>query len=590
MSQETDRFDIQTRITVGNAGMVYRAIDRQTGQPVAVKLLSGANLPAAFDAASLRADVPDLLGLGGEHVITLIAAADDEDGMVLAYPWAEGTPGSLVPAARPLDPDEARQLAAQFVTALECAERHNRPHGEIRPSHIVVGASEGSPWLWLLDWGLSIHRTTQPPESLPFTAPERLVGGPPTLAADFFSVGASLYFLLTGRAPAAGADPAALATFWQQAQPIPLATLRPDLPPAFASWVHALLEPAPERRPRSTLAARSLLEGRPIPVATIIQPDAGKPLPVAVPVTVRAPEAAGPTATPPTPSATQQPARRPQRPPEARPARSKSSPWPLVLVLASATALGGGIWFFRDGLTEVVRSFTSVASRAVGAGENGAGTGSDNDAASLPSDPPGAALVLDGTDKAYAEVTLSKIQPPKVDHPIDGALTIESWVKLEDGIDANDGILAVERKLDISFGDGHPRVRTGNKDIVVAKGTITPGRWMHVAAVRDEKGIWKLYLDGKPDGTASEPDRHTLDDLRIGGTLEGGGTKGMLAEFRIWTGERTPRQIKTHFARTIEADAPGLVFHGLREMTWGDLQSGAGVRRIQEVPWQEIAK
>ena len=588
MSQETDRFDIQTRITVGNAGMVYRAIDRQTGQPVAVKLLSGANLPAPFDAASLRADVPELLRIGGPHVLTLIAAMDDEDGMVLAYPWAEGTPGPLVPAARPLGPGEARQLAAQFVTALECAERHNCPHGDIRPSHIVVGASEGTPWLWLLDWGLSIHRATQPPEFLPFTAPERLAGVQPTLAADFFSVGASLYFLLTGRAPAAGADPATLATFWRQAQPAPLATLRPDLPPAFASWVHALLNPAPERRPQSTLAARSLLEGRPIPIAAIIEPDAGKPLPVAVPV--RAPATAGPPATPSTPPTTQQPARSPQRPPEARPARSKSSPWPLVLVLASATALGGGLWFFRSALTDAVRSFTSAASRVAGAGESGAWTGSDDDASSLPSDPPGAALVLDGTDKAYAEVTLSKLQPPKVDHPIDGALTIESWVKLEEGIDANDGILAVERKLDISFADGHPRVRAGNKDIVVAKGTITPGRWMHVATVRDETGIWKLYLDGKPDGTATEPDRHTVDELRIGGTLAGGGTKGMLAEFRIWMGERSPRQIKAHFARTIEADALGLVFHGLREATWGDLQSGAGVRRTQEVPWQEITK
>ena len=589
MSQETDRFDIQTRITVGNAGMVYRAIDRQTGQPVAVKLLSGANLPAPFDAASLRADAPDLLRIEGPHVLTLVAAVDDEDGMVLAYPWADGTPGPLVPTARPLDPGEARQLAAQFVTALECAERHSRPHGDIRPSHIVVGQSEETtPWLWLLDWGLSIHRATQPPESLPFTAPERLAGGPPTLVADLFSVGASLYFLLTGRAPAEGVDPATFATFWQQAQPVPLATLRPDLPPAFASWVHSLLQPAPERRPQSTLAARALLDGRPIPVAAIIQPDATKPLPVAVPV--RAPAAAAPPATPSTPPTTQQPARRPQRPSQARPAPPKSSPWPLVIVLASAAALGGGIWYFRGGLADVVRSITSAASRAGGAGEDGTRTGSDDDASSLPSEPPGAALILDGTDKAYAEATLSKIQPPKVDHPIDGALTVESWVKLEEGIDQNDGILAVERKLDISFAEGQPRVRTDNKDIVVAKGTITPGRWLHVAAVRDDKGIWKLYLDGKPDGTASEPDRHTVDELRIGGTLAGGGTKGMLAEFRIWKGERTPRQIKAHFARTIEAEAPDLVFHGLREATWGELQTGASVRRTQEVPWQGATK
>ena len=90
MSQETDRFDIQTRITVGNAGMVYRAIDRQTGQPVAVKLLSGANLPAPFDAASLRADVPELLRIGGprfQRFATLVVIFGDEDILRTCAPF-----------------------------------------------------------------------------------------------------------------------------------------------------------------------------------------------------------------------------------------------------------------------------------------------------------------------------------------------------------------------------------------------------------------------------------------------------------------------------------------------------------------------
>ena len=56
MKSATERFNIETRLAVGCAGLVYRAVERQTNFPVALKLLLGEEIGHPLDAAALRRD------------------------------------------------------------------------------------------------------------------------------------------------------------------------------------------------------------------------------------------------------------------------------------------------------------------------------------------------------------------------------------------------------------------------------------------------------------------------------------------------------------------------------------------------------
>ena len=82
-------------------------------------------------------------------------------------------------------------------------------------------------------------------------------------------------------------------------------------------------------------------------------------------------------------------------------------------------------------------------------------------------------LTLDGSDDAWTETGLT----------LDGAFTVETWVRLAPGIGNEDGILGAPGQLDINFYDAKLRVWVGGAvhDAIIAKKPITPDLWTHVA-------------------------------------------------------------------------------------------------------------
>lgn len=261
MSLITDQFNIETRLAVGWAGLVYRAIERQTGFPVALKLLvSTEEITHPLDPAALLRDAQRLRMLSGTHVAQLLDVVDDPDGVVLVYQLCDGISGATLPSQRQVSADEIVDIASQLMTALECAERTRHPHGDVKPSNVVIAQTDdGRPFVLLLDWGLSAYRGEPTPDSLLFMAPERLAGGPPSLKADFFAAGGVLYYLLAGTSLVAGADRATLAAEWKNAKPDVLKITRPDVPVKFVQWISWLMDPRPEKRPASVAEAKQAL-------------------------------------------------------------------------------------------------------------------------------------------------------------------------------------------------------------------------------------------------------------------------------------------------------------------------------------------
>jgi serine/threonine protein kinase len=90
-----------------------------------------------------------------------------------------------------------------------------------------------------------------PDDQIGYLPPERVDTATYTVRGDLYGLGATLYYLLTGRPPFAGSTPDEALRKIRTVAPAPLSTLRPELAPEFAALVHQLLAKRPEDRPRT---------------------------------------------------------------------------------------------------------------------------------------------------------------------------------------------------------------------------------------------------------------------------------------------------------------------------------------------------
>jgi putative heme-binding domain-containing protein len=178
-----------------------------------------------------------------------------------------------------------------------------------------------------------------------------------------------------------------------------------------------------------------------------------------------------------------------------------------------------------------------------------------------------------------------------------GPFTVECWLKLDPGINNQDGILAAPGQLDMNFHDAQFRVWVGGgqHDIVIASKKTIPDMWTHYAVTRDAKGIFRIYINGQLDATSTGRNTNTFDQLDVGRTNpRNGGTAGWMNEFRVWNVARSSGEILADFDRTYRGEAaieqdprqgtvPGLVSL-LTGTQWPSFHNAVRVQKTLDAP------
>lgn len=247
-------YDVEALLGTGSTGEVWRARERSTGQPVALKRLR----PGA-DPDALQHEAQVLAALDSPYLLRLRDVVGEGATAVLVLDLAAG--GSLAALLRrrgTLEPGEVVTVAAPLASALAVAHTAGLVHGDVSPSNVLF-TDAGKPLLADLGTarapsGGAVSGTAE------YLDPVVAAGGVPTGASDVWSLAAVCHHLLAGSPPHEGAGVDDVLGAASAGRRAPLGLLAPTAPRALVDVVEAALVRDPALRPDADGFAAALRE------------------------------------------------------------------------------------------------------------------------------------------------------------------------------------------------------------------------------------------------------------------------------------------------------------------------------------------
>jgi uncharacterized RDD family membrane protein YckC len=249
----------------GGMGTVYEADEIESGRRVALKVLARLTQPSERERFEREGRLA--ASVNHPHCVFVFSATEIDGHPVIAMEVMQGTLADRLEAEGALAPAAAVDVALQLITGLEAAAAAGILHRDIKPSNCFVDAY-GT--VKIGDFGISRSlRPTQEtalstrghrPATPAYASPEQLRGAPVDVRSDIYSVGATLYELLTGRRPFDGAD--LMAVLMAVANDIPVAPHQvvPGIPKGLGAIALRCLAKEPEHRFPDYPALASALE------------------------------------------------------------------------------------------------------------------------------------------------------------------------------------------------------------------------------------------------------------------------------------------------------------------------------------------
>ena len=257
-------YQIENPIGRGGMGTVYRGVNRDTGEPAAVKVLS--SLLAADEAFRERfdAEIETLRALKHPNIVQLYGYGEQDGHVFFAMELVEGT--SLeeeLQNGRRLEWRETLRIGVEVCRALKHAHDCGVIHRDLKPANLLLTQDDQ---IKLTDFGIAkLFGHTQMTAlggvlgTADYMAPEQAEGRPVTPRSDLYSLGSVLYALLTGRPPFRGKSMGEVLHLLRYAEPKPVRNRNPEVPAALEKIVIQLLEKDPLKRIPTALALSNVL-------------------------------------------------------------------------------------------------------------------------------------------------------------------------------------------------------------------------------------------------------------------------------------------------------------------------------------------
>jgi eukaryotic-like serine/threonine-protein kinase len=388
-----DKYRLDSFLSSGGMGAVFRATHVMLGKPLAVKLIKGDLVTSPETARRFQREARAATSLNHPSIVAVYDLGQTKDGtLYIAMELVDGH--SLKDEIRHhgrIDPARAQRLLRQIASGLALAHRHQIVHRDLKPQNVMLTRdSDGREVAKLLDFGIA--KTFDDAQTQltaagfalgtpHYMSPEQATGKDVDVRSDIYSLGVVMYEMLIGEVPFTAPSTSGILVKHMTEPATPPSRKRPDIsiPAHLETIALRCLEKEPENRFQTAdeLAAaletgmtaettRPMAAAVPFDATTVLvaTPDAGVPLapssptgPTGVTHTAPAPTAGQTAATAatlarPAASAGQtsptMPAAAAQAPYVGKPGGSLGLLGVIAAVIIGIAGLGGAIWLFTE--------------------------------------------------------------------------------------------------------------------------------------------------------------------------------------------------------------------------------------------------
>lgn len=251
-----ERYEVVSRIGSGGMADVYKAKDHKLNRFVAMKVLKPEFSADTNFIRKFQREAQAAAGLAHPNVVNVFDVGEDQGVNYIVMELVEGiTLKEYISKKGKLTIKEATSIAIQVSMGLEAAHNRNIVHRDIKPQNIII-STDGK--VKVTDFGIarvasSNTISTNAMGSVHYSSPEQVRGGYSDFKSDIYSLGITMYEMVTGRVPFDGDTTVAIAIKHLQDEMVPPSRYVPDLPRSLEDIILKCTQKSPDRR-YSTLA------------------------------------------------------------------------------------------------------------------------------------------------------------------------------------------------------------------------------------------------------------------------------------------------------------------------------------------------
>lgn len=246
-----NRYEIIAKIGSGGMADVYKAKDHVLNRLVAIKVLKQEYSTDATFVKKFRVEAQSAAGLSHPNIVSVYDVGEDDGVYFIVMELVQGiTLKNYIDMKGKLDIREALNISVQIASGLSAAHDNRIIHRDIKPQNIIM-SRDGK--VKVTDFGIakvadSTTVTTTAAGTVHYISPEQARGGYSDEKSDIYSLGITMYEMLTGRVPFEGETNVAVALMHIQSEMVPPRKLEPSIPISFEKIILKCTQKKPERR------------------------------------------------------------------------------------------------------------------------------------------------------------------------------------------------------------------------------------------------------------------------------------------------------------------------------------------------------
>jgi serine/threonine-protein kinase len=272
------RYQVMKKLGEGGMSYVYLAKEISSDDTVAIKVLSPRLASDKSSVERLRREAGLAMRLDHPNVCRILRLGESEDGLIyLVMPFLKGELLSdREVRGGPMDISLGVTLLKQMCAGLHHAHELQIIHRDLKPENVMLVPDEGnggtSERAVIMDFGLAKERRADPaiakltatgiilgtPE---FMSPEQIRGKPLDARSDIYALGIVAFEMFTGKLPFQGRNAQEMMIARLRSQPIPIRSLRPDVPDPVEKALTKALQTNPDDRFSTALEFGDALTG-----------------------------------------------------------------------------------------------------------------------------------------------------------------------------------------------------------------------------------------------------------------------------------------------------------------------------------------